>query len=390
MARSLSDLELRGRRVLVRVDFNVPLDRESNVTSDARIRAALPTIRAILDAGGRPILMSHMGRPKGAVVESMRLQPAADRLRELLGSTVQYCRDCVGAEAEAAASALGEGECLVVENLRFHAEEEAGDAEFAAALARLGDVYVNDAFGTAHRAHASVAGVPKLLPNAAGLLMEKEIRAFEQVLSAPARPFWAILGGAKVSDKLPVIENLLSKVDGLIIGGAMASTFLEEQGLGIGTSLCERELLAEAGRVRAHAAERGVELLLPDDHVCAAEFKADAEASVHGPGVPDGLMALDIGPATLARYTRALSQAKTVVWNGPMGVFEMEAFRKGTEAVALAVAGLDAFTVVGGGDSVAAVEMLGVAEKMSHVSTGGGASLELLEGKDLPGVAALR
>lgn len=389
MAKSLQDLDMKGRRVLVRVDFNVPLDADLQVTSDARIRAALPTIRAILERGGRPVLMSHCGRPKGTVVESMRLRPAADRLRELLGSTVHYCDTCVGEAAEAASNALATGECLVVENLRFHAEETDGDAGFAAALARLGDVYVNDAFGTAHRAHASVAGVPALLPSAAGLLMEKEIRAFAKVLDEPERPFWAILGGAKVSDKLPVIENLLPVVDGLIIGGAMAYTFLAEQGIDIGTSLCEQELLGEAGRVRRLASERGVPLLLPTDHVCVAEFKADAAASVHGPAVGEGLMGLDIGPQTLATYTQALSEACTVVWNGPMGVFEMEAFRKGTEAVALAVAELDAFTVVGGGDSVAAVELLGVAERMDHVSTGGGASLELLEGKVLPGIAAL-
>ncbi len=380
---------MQGARVLVRVDFNVPLDDQLRVTSDARIQAALPTIRAILEAGGRPILMSHLGRPKGKVVDSMRLAPAAARLQELLGSPVRTASDCVGPEVEQASVDLPAGECLVLENLRFHAEEEGGDADFAAALARNGDVYVNDAFGTAHRAHASVAGVPALLPNAAGLLMEREITAFGKVLGEPDRPFLAILGGAKVSDKLPVIQSLLTKVDALIIGGAMAYTFLKEAGIDIGASRFEPDLLEEAAAVRKLCAEKGVELCLPTDHVCAAEFKADAEASVHGPGIPDGLMALDIGPETVKAYEAQVAKAKTVVWNGPMGVFEMEAFRRGTEAVGRAVANGDNWSVVGGGDSVAAVELLGVADQIRHVSTGGGASLELLEGKTLPGIAAL-
>lgn len=390
MFRRLSELELEGARVLIRVDFNVPLDEQQRVTSDARIRAALPTLRAVLERGGRAVLMSHLGRPKGEVVEAMRLRPAADRLGELLGSPVHCAADCVGEDAERAASALAPGECLVLENLRFHAEEEAGDAEFSRALARCGDVYVNDAFGTAHRAHASVAGVPRLLPSAAGMLMERELDAFERVLGDPARPLMAILGGAKVSDKLPVILSLLEKVDALAIGGAMAYTFLEQAGTPIGESLCEPDLLEEARRVVERAAERGVAICLPTDHVCAAELAADAEVSVHGPGVAAGLMGLDIGPSSIAAYTAEIAAAKTIVWNGPMGVFEMPAFRAGTEAVALAVAETDAFSVVGGGDSVAAAELFGVTEQMSHVSTGGGASLELLEGKELPGVAALR
>ncbi len=389
MAKTLADLDLRQKRVLVRVDFNVPLDAQGNVTSDARIRAALPTIQAILQRGGRPILMSHLGRPKGKVVESMRLRPAAQRLQELLGSPVQTVDDCIGPAAEAAARALPQGACLVLENLRFRDAEEDGDPAFAAALARLGDVYVNDAFGTAHRAHASVSGVPALLPSAAGLLMQKELDSFRKVLGSPQRPFVAILGGAKVSDKLPVIQNLLPKVDRLLIGGAMAYTFLQQQGKKVGRSLVEKELLDEAGKVLARCRELGKELLLPSDHVCAAEFKADSPASVHVGDIPDDLMGLDIGPASVRRYTEALQGSKTVVWNGPMGVFEMAAFRKGTEAVAQAVAACSGFTVVGGGDSVAAVELLGLEDRIGHVSTGGGASLELLEGQVLPGVAAL-
>ena len=389
MARQLRDLDLKQKRVLVRVDFNVPLDDKGNVTSDARIRESLPTIKAILQAGGRPVLMSHLGRPKGKIVESMRLQPAATRLQQLLGSPVKTVKDCIGAEAEAASKALKQGECLVLENLRFRDQEEAGDAQFAAALAKNGDVYVNDAFGSSHRAHASVSGVPKLLPSAMGLLLQKELDAFRKVLETPARPFVAILGGAKVSDKLPVIENLLPKVDTLIVGGAMAYTFLAQQGRKVGKSLVEKDLVAAAGKVLAMAKAQKKNLLLPQDHVCAAEFKAGSPPSVHTGDIPDGLMGLDIGPKTTELYVAALKGSKTIVWNGPMGVFEMDAFCKGTESVAKAVAASGAFTVVGGGDSVAAAEKTGVVGRLSHVSTGGGASLELLEGKELPGVAAL-
>lgn len=386
--RTLDSLDLAGKRVLVRVDFNVPLDDSLEVTSDARIRNALPTIRRILDAGGRPILMSHLGRPKGAVVESMRMAPVATRLAELLGSPVETAKDCIGAEAEQQSRELGDGACLLLENLRFHEGETSGDGEFADSLARLGDVYVNDAFGTAHRAHASVTGVAERLPSAAGLLLQSELEAFGRVLHEPDRPFVAILGGAKVSDKLPVIRNLLGKVDVLIIGGAMAYTFLAAEGIDTGTSLTEPELFEEARRVRAAAKERDVDVLLPVDHVCSVAFGGPPEAPT-GPGVPDGQMGLDIGPQTIERYVAAIAAAKTVVWNGPMGVFENPDYREGTAAVAQAVADSAAFSVVGGGDSVAAVELLGVADRCSHVSTGGGASLELLEGKTLPGVAAV-
>ncbi len=389
MAKQLHDLDLQGKRVLVRVDFNVPLDENRQVTSDARIRAALPTIQAILDAGGRPVLMSHLGRPKGQVVEKYRLLPAGERLGELLGVPVRYAHDCIGEAAEDASRALQDGECLMIENLRFHAGETAGDPEFASQLARLGDVYVNDAFGTAHRAHASVAGVPALLPSAAGLLLNKELQAFAKVLQQPERPLLAIIGGAKVSDKLPVILNLLQKVDVLLIGGAMAYTFLKQQGVEVGRSLCEDNLLDAAAETLAKAKELGVQLLLPTDHVCASEFAEDAKTEVSAPGIPADLMGLDIGPQTVRQYQAVIQEAKSIVWNGPMGVFEIPAFRHGTQAVAQAVAKSSAWSLVGGGDSVAAVELLKLADQVNHVSTGGGASLTLLEGQTLPGIAAL-
>ncbi len=384
----MSELDLAGKRVLVRVDFNVPLDDELRVTSDARIRRALPTIEAIVTRGGRPILMSHLGQPKGKVVERMRLRPAATRLAELLGRPVQTTNDCVGEAVEKAAAELKDGQCLLLENLRFHAEETKGDASFARQLARLGDVYVNDAFGTAHRAHTSVVGIAKHLPSAAGLLMERELRAFSKILEAPQRPLVAVLGGAKVSDKLPVLTHLLEKVDVLVIGGAMAYTFLAAAGLGVGKSLCERSLVAQAAAIRERAKARNVELLLPVDHLCAATFGGVPEPPC-GPAIPDHLMGLDIGPKTIECFKEAVRSAKTVIWNGPMGVFENPAYRGGTEAIAVAVADNAGFSVVGGGDSVAAVELLGVVDRIDHVSTGGGASLELLEGRLLPGVAAV-
>lgn len=388
--KRLQDLELDGRRVLVRVDFNVPLDDELRVTSDARIRAALPTIRAVLERGGRPVLMSHLGRPKGRVVESMRLAPAAARLADLLGSEVRTTTDCIGAEAERAAAELAAGQVLVLENLRFHAEEERGDPGFAAALAHLGDVYVNDAFGAAHRAHASIVGVAELLPSGAGLLLQSEVDAFDKLLAKPERPFVAILGGAKVSDKLPVMQHLVDVVDTLLVGGAMAYTFLAADGVDIGNSRFEPDLIEAARDIEGRCAAAGVELLLPIDHVCATALAADADVEISGPGIPAGMLGLDIGPATDARFRAAIGAARTIVWNGPMGVFEIEAFRAGTEGVAHAVADSAAYSVVGGGDSVAAIELLGLADRIDHVSTGGGASLELLEGRVLPGIAALQ
>jgi phosphoglycerate kinase len=407
--QTLRDLPLAGKRVLMRVDFNVPQDKATlAITNNQRIAAALPTIRYALDQGAAVVLMSHLGRPDGQRVAKFSLRPVAAELQRLLGRPVTFLDDCVGPAVEAACApgALAPGSLVLLENVRFHLEEEgkvkvkekdgtttsrkaepaAVDA-FRASLRKLGDFYVNDAFGTAHRAHSSVSGLVGM-PCAAGFLMQQELDAFAKVLHSPARPFVAILGGAKVSDKLPVIENLLPKVDTLIIGGAMAYTFLAQQGLPVGTSLVERDLVEAAGKVLAQAKAAGKRILLPVDHVCAAEFKADSPASVHD-RIPDGQMGLDIGPRTVADYVAALRGAKTVVWNGPMGVFEMDAFCKGTEAVAHAVAGCGAFTVVGGGDSVAAAEKTGVTSRLSHVSTGGGASLELLEGKTLPGVAAL-
>ena len=407
--QTLRDLPLAGKRVLMRVDFNVPQDKATlAITNNQRIAAALPTIRYALDQGAAVVLMSHLGRPDGQRVAKFSLRPVAAELQRLLGRPVTFLDDCVGPAVEAACApgALAPGSLVLLENVRFHLEEEgkvkvkekdgtttsrkaepaAVDA-FRASLRKLGDFYVNDAFGTAHRAHSSVSGLVGM-PCAAGFLMQQELDAFAKVLHSPARPFVAILGGAKVSDKLPVIENLLPKVDTLIVGGAMAYTFLAQQGLPVGTSLVERDLVEAAGKVLAQAKAAGKRILLPVDHVCAAEFKADSPASVHD-RIPDGLMGLDIGPRTVADYVAALRGAKTVVWNGPMGVFEMDAFCKGTEAVAHAVAGCGAFTVVGGGDSVAAAEKTGVTSRLSHVSTGGGASLELLEGKTLPGVAAL-
>jgi phosphoglycerate kinase len=407
--QTLRDLPLAGKRVLMRVDFNVPQDKATlAITNNQRIAAALPTIRYALDQGAAVVLMSHLGRPDGQRVAKFSLRPVAAELQRLLGRPVTFLDDCVGPAVEAACApgALAPGSLVLLENVRFHLEEEgkvkvkekdgtttsrkaepaAVDA-FRASLRKLGDFYVNDAFGTAHRAHSSVSGLVGM-PCAAGFLMQQELDAFAKVLHSPARPFVAILGGAKVSDKLPVIENLLPKVDTLIIGGAMAYTFLAQQGLPVGTSLVERDLIEAAGKVLAQAKAAGKRILLPVDHVCAAEFKADSPASVHD-RIPDGQMGLDIGPRTVADYVAALRGAKTVVWNGPMGVFEMDAFCKGTEAVAHAVAGCGAFTVVGGGDSVAAAEKTGVTSRLSHVSTGGGASLELLEGKTLPGVAAL-
>lgn len=389
MIPKLADLDVAGQRVLVRVDFNVPLDEHGAVTSDARIRASLPTIEAILARGGCPVLMSHLGRPKGRRDPRFSLRPAADRLGELIAAEVGFVDDCIGQEVERATRALTPGRCLVLENLRFHPGEEAGDEDFARALARNGDRYVNDAFGSSHRAHASVAIVPRLLPAAAGLLLEREIAAFQRVLESPTRPFLAILGGAKVSDKLPVVRHLLSKVDGLLLGGAMAYTFLAARGVGVGASKCEPDLFEEAKAVEAEAAARGVALSLPVDHVCARSLSADVPVAVHGPGIPDGWMGLDIGPATVEAFRAKIAEAATIVWNGPMGVFEIAPFAKGTEAVARAVAGSSAFSVVGGGDSVAAIERLGLADRVGHVSTGGGASLELLEGKQLPGIAAL-
>jgi phosphoglycerate kinase len=387
--KSISDINVHGQRVLMRVDFNVPM-QDGAITDDKRIRAALPSIQHVVKQGGKVILMSHFGRPKGKVVEEFRLDPIAKRLGELLGQPVQKANDCIGPEVAKQVAALQPGDVLLLENVRFYAEEEQNAPEFAKALAELGDIFVNDAFGTAHRAHASTTGVADYLPAVSGFLMEKELEFLGNAVEDPKRPFVAILGGAKVKDKIAVIESLLSKVDSLIIGGGMAYTFLKAQGHEIGKSLLDAERLDFCRDIMTKAEQAGVELLLPVDIVVANEFSADAEHKVVGATeIPSDWEGLDIGPKTTQLFASTVQKAGTVVWNGPMGVFEFPAFANGTKGVAQALADSSAVTVIGGGDSAAAVEQMGLAAKMTHVSTGGGASLEFLEGKVLPGVAAL-
>ena len=391
--QTVRDVDVAGTRVLVRVDFNVPMDKASGaITDDSRIRAALPTITYLRERGARVILTSHLGRPDGKVQDRLRLAPVAARLSELLGVTVATATDSVGPEAERAVQALGDGDVLLLENVRFHPEEEANDPAFARQLAALADIYVNDAFGTAHRAHASTEGVADLLPAVAGLLMEKELRYLGAAVGEPARPFAAIIGGAKISGKIDVLKNLLGKADLILIGGGMANTFFKAQGHTVGDSLVEDDQIDVATGVLANAEELNTRLLLPADVVIADAFDANANARAIkvSEGVPAGWRIMDIGPETLRRFTEALAPCKTVVWNGPMGVFEFPAFAEGTLGLARAVAALDATTVVGGGETAAAVAQAGVADQITHVSTGGGASLEFLEGKTLPGVAALR
>jgi len=387
--RSIESLDLKGKRVLMRVDFNVPQDDSGAITDDSRIRKVLPSIRYVRDKGGKLILMSHLGRPKGKVVDSLRMDPVAVRLGELLGAEVTKLDDCVGPEVQAAVEKMQEGDVVLLENLRFHPEEEAGDDEFAKQLASCADVYVSDAFGAVHRAHASISGVPKYLPSAAGFLLLKEIEFLGRVLESPEHPLVAILGGAKVSDKIGVIENLMDKVDTFLIAGAMAYTFLKQQGKGVGKSKVEEDKLDLAGEIMSKAKQAGVEILLPLDHVAAKEISDDAETRVQKDAIEDGWIGLDIGPETINLFFEKLKTAKMVIWNGPVGLFEMEPFSKGTAAIAEVLADSAAVTVIGGGDTAAAVAKLGVEEKMSHVSTGGGASLEFLEGQELPGIAAL-
>lgn len=391
---NLSPSDLADQRVLVRADFNVPLDDNLNITDDTRIRAALPTIQALTAQGAKVILASHFGRPKGQVNEKMRLTPVANRLSELLGQPVIKCDDCIGDAVAAQVNAMTAGQVALLENVRFYAEEEENDPEFAQKLASVADLYVNDAFGTAHRAHASTEGVTHYLkPSVAGLLIEKELQYLQNAVENPQRPLAAIVGGSKVSSKIGVIETLLDKVDKLLIGGGMIFTFYKARGLSVGKSLVEEDKLDLAQILEAKAKEKGVELLLPTDVVVADNFAADANAkTVSIDNIPEGWMGLDIGPDSVRAFQAALDDCKTVIWNGPMGVFEFDQFAVGTEAIARHLAtltGKGADTIIGGGDSVAAVEKVGVADQMSHISTGGGASLELLEGKTLPGIAAL-
>ncbi len=388
--RTVEEVDLAGRRVFLRVDFNVPLTKSGEVAEDARIRGALPTIELCRKAGARVALASHLGRPKGGPDPRYSLRPVAARLGQLLGDPVPLAADCVGPAVEAQVRALPAGGLLLLENLRFHPGEEANDPAFARQLAALGDVYVDDAFAAAHRAHASTEGITRFLrPAVAGLLMKQELETLARVLEAPARPLVAILGGAKVSDKLALVESLLGRVDRLLIDGGMAFTFLRALGHEVGRSLLEAELVPAAGRIVEAARGRGVELLLPEDTVVAASPEAAAGQAVPVTAIPSDRMGLDIGPATVARFAAAIREGRTVVWNGPMGVFERPPFAAGTLAVARAVAEAAALTVVGGGDTVAAVEQAGVARRIGYLSTGGGAFLEYLEGRTLPGVAAL-
>jgi len=389
--KTVEDICVKGKKVLVRCDFNVPMDDEGNITNDNRIVGALPTIKYLVEQGAKVILCSHMGRPKGEFNMKYSLAPVAKRLAELLGKEVKMAADVVGDSAKALTSDMADGEIVLLENVRFHAEETKNVPEFSEKLASLAEIFVNDAFGTAHRAHCSTAGVADYLPAVAGYLIQKEIKIMGGALEAPQRPFVAILGGAKVKDKIGVINNLLNKVDTIIIGGGMAYTFSKAMGGNIGDSLVDEERLDYAREVLELAKEKGVNIMLPTDNVAADNFANDANQKVcSAMEIPEGWQGLDIGPETIKAFSDVIKNAKTVIWNGPMGVFEFENFAKGTIAVAEAVAAADAITIIGGGDSAAAVTNLGFADKMTHISTGGGASLEFLEGIELPGIACLK
>ena len=387
---TIKDMDLTGKRVLIRVDFNVPLMPDLEISDDMRIKAALPTIQYALDKKARVILMSHLGRPKGKVVDELRLTPVAKRLSELLTREVKTVNDCIGPEIEEAAAGLKEGEVLLLENVRFHEEETKNDADFAKALFSLGDIFINDAFGSSHRAHASVVGVADYLPAAAGFLLMKEIKYFEKILHNPEHPFYAILGGAKVSDKIGVINNLLNIADKILIAGGMAYTFLKAQGIPIGASKLEEDKIETANQILAWAKERNKKIVLPLDHIVTDRIDAGAVTAEVGQAIPDGKIAVDIGPKTRELFKNELKDAKTVVWNGPVGIFEIEAFSYGTREIAEYLASVNAVKVIGGGDTAACIEQMNLADKFSHISTGGGASLEYLEGKILPGIKALK
>ena len=388
--KTVNDVDVNGKKVLLRCDFNVPQNKETGeITSDKRIVAALPTIQYLLDNGAAVIACSHLGKPKGEWKTKLTLAPVAERLSQLLGKEVVFAKDIIGEDAQAKAAALKSGEIMLLENLRFDIREEKNGEDFAKALADMADIFVSDAFGTVHRAHASTAGVAAFLPAYSGILVEKELSVMGKALDDPKRPFVAVLGGAKVSDKINVINNLLEKADTIIIGGGMAYTFMKAQGYSIGKSLLEEDRIDYAREMIAKAEEKGVKLLLPTDNYCASEFSADAEPILVKGDIADDLMGMDIGPETVEKFAEAVKNAGTIVWNGPMGVFEFDKFANGTKAMAKAISESGAITIVGGGDSAAAVEKLGFADKITHISTGGGASLEFLEGKELPGVACL-
>ena len=388
--KTIRDIDIRGKRLLMRVDFNVPLNKDLKITDDTRIRAALPTIRYALDEGSKIILMSHLGRPDGKVVDEMRLTPVTLRLSELLNKRVIKTDDCIGKEVEDVVGRMKGGDILLLENVRFHPEEEKNDRNFSKKLSLLGDIFVNDAFGTAHRAHASTCGVAEFLPAVAGFLIEKEIEYLKKAIESPKKPFVIILGGAKVSDKIGIIEHLLNKVDKILIGGGMAYTFLAAKGEEIGKSKLEKDKIGSAKDLLTKARDMKVELLLPSDHVVTEDLNKRTEVKVVSHDIPEDMLGVDIGPDTVRRFKEALQGARTILWNGPLGVFEIEVFSKGTREVAEFITKLDATTVLGGGDTASAISQFGLEEKVSHVSTGGGASLEFLEGRELPGIAALQ
>lgn len=387
--KTVKEIDLKGKRVLMRVDFNVPLDDKLNVDDDTRIVSALPTIKYCLQNSAKVILMSHLGRPDGRIVEKLRLNPVAKRLEKVLGQKVTKLDDCIGPQVKMAVDKMKEKDVILLENLRFHPEEEKNDKEFSKKLASLGEIYVNDAFGTAHRAHASTAGVTEFLPAVAGFLIGKEIDYLSRALSAPQKPYVAIVGGAKVSDKIEMLNNFLSRVNAILIGGGMCYTFLKAQGASIGNSRLEKDKIDIAKKIMQEAEKRKVRILLPVDNIVTKDIK-DTKTQRVGRDIPEGLIGVDIGPDTVQKFIEVLKTAKTIVWNGPLGIFETDAFAKGTKLVAEFIAGLDATKIIGGGDTASAIKKFGLEDKMTHISTGGGASLEFLEGKQLPGIVALQ